>query len=78
MRQSRVTLTADTTAPAGQSREPRSQESVLVLMAANYRHIGGAKKRLGPHYSRFSQGWSAVSLPLNHLLYGKSRDRARL
>jgi hypothetical protein len=78
MRQSRVTLTADTTAPAGQSREPRSQESALVVMAANYRHIGGAKNRLGPHYSRFSQCWSAVSLPLNHLLYGKSRDRARL
>jgi hypothetical protein len=24
------------------------------VMAANYRHIGGAKNRLGPHYSRFS------------------------
>src|SRR5215472_10686745 len=53
------------------------------MMAANYRHIGGAENRLGRHYSRFSAVWPSAalggqSLALRKLSNARSNRRSRV
>src|SRR5262249_15709259 len=45
------------------------------MMAANYRHIGGAENRLGRHYSRFSAFWPPAAFAGQSLALRKIGDR---
>src|SRR5262249_19300752 len=45
------------------------------MMAANYRHIGGAENRLGRHYSRFSAFWPPAAFAGQSLALRKIVER---
>src|SRR5215813_6006944 len=44
------------------------------MIAANYRHIGGGKNRLGRHYSRFAGIWPTSFLADQSLTLRKSQN----